>query len=94
MRCAPRSGEVANRCCGKDLGPLDDNEIPSQEDMDRFGGVTRVCPECRTEVYDEASLCHNCGHVFSREGSGGLPTWAVVTMAGAVLMAIAGMMIF
>ena len=91
MRCAPRSGEVVNRCCGKDLGPLDDNEIPSEEDMERFSGVTRTCPECKAEVYDEATVCHNCGHAFMREGSGGLPTWAVATMAGVVVAIVLGM---
>lgn len=94
MRCAPRTGEVTNRCCGgRDLGPVSDAEAPSEEDMDRFGGVTRVCPECKTEVYDEAQLCHNCGHAFAGTGGDGLPTWAVVTMIGLVATAALGFLI-
>ena len=41
------------------------NDEPSEADLEQFGGVTRTCPECKTEVYDEAELCWHCGHVFS-----------------------------
>ena len=93
IRCAPRTGDVVNRCCGgKDLGPLDDAECPSDEDMDQFSGVTRTCPECKTEVYDEAEICHNCGHAFSTMGAAGkgLPTWAIVTLVGVVALLALG----
>lgn len=43
------------------------DEDPSPEDMERFGGATRTCPSCKAEVYDDAELCHECGHVFSGE---------------------------
>ncbi len=80
-------------CKGKDFGPVQDHEVPSEEDMDRFSGVTRTCPECKTEVYDEAELCHNCGHAFgAATESQGLPTWAVVTMFGVVVMLVFGVM--
>jgi hypothetical protein len=87
MRCAPRSGEVVNRCCGgKNLGPVEDHEAPSEDDIERFGSATRVCPSCKTEVYDEAELCHNCGHAFSgADERGYLPAWAIMT--GVVVIA-------
>jgi hypothetical protein len=48
--------------------PTDElDEDPSPEDMERFGGVTRTCPECKSEVYDDAEICHECGHAFSGE---------------------------
>jgi hypothetical protein len=85
LKHAPRSGEVTNRCCGgKDYGPVRDSEGPSDEDLEAFDGVTRVCPECKAEVYDEATLCHNCGHAFESKDSSGLPTWAIVTIVGIV----------
>lgn len=72
---------------------MEDHEVPSDEDMERFSGVTRNCPACKTEVYDEAQLCHNCGHAFGTStDSGGLPTWAVVTVFGLIVMFFVGVM--
>ena len=81
IKKAPAAGEVTNRCCGaRDLGPLDEDwEGPSDDDVEAFSGVTRTCPECKTEVYDEAELCYNCGHAFG--GTRSLPVWAMVTAA-------------
>ncbi len=48
--------------------PTDElDEDPSPEDMERFGSATRTCPECKSEVYDDAEICHECGHAFSGE---------------------------
>lgn len=78
-------------CRGKDLGPLEDDELPSQEDMERFGDVTRVCPGCKTEVYDDASMCHNCGRSFMRTDTDkGLPTWAIATTVGLLVLLALG----
>lgn len=91
--CAPGAGgKVSNACCGgRDLGPVGDHEGISEEDMERFSGVTRECPECRTEVYDEAELCHSCGHHFTAgDSSKGLPTWAVVALVVVVGVAVLG----
>lgn len=38
-----------------------DDEGPSDADLERFGGATRACPDCKTDVYDEASICPRCG---------------------------------
>jgi hypothetical protein len=57
---------------------MEDHEAPSQEDIERFGGATRTCPECREEVYDDAEVCYHCGHAFSASADAPLPRWAIV----------------
>jgi hypothetical protein len=56
--------------------------MPSRDDLERFGDVTRVCPECRKEVFDDAAVCYHCGHAFERTapGSTRTPRWIVVTI--------------
>ncbi len=56
--------------------PID--EDPSPEDLERFGGVTRQCPNCNTELYDEAELCWKCGHALSHQ-TGPPPKWIWIT---------------
>ena len=74
------------RPLGFGVTPLD--ESPQDGDLERFGGETRPCPECGTEVYDEAPFCHKCGRALESQGDETpLPTWAKIT-AGAVLVAI------
>jgi hypothetical protein len=58
--------------------PEDDD--PREEDVEAFSGVTRTCPNCRSEVYDEAELCWNCGHVFSGEPKP-MPRWVIWIVA-------------
>jgi hypothetical protein len=72
-------------------GPEDDeiDEGPSEADLEKFGGVTRPCPECGTELYDDAEICWKCGHAISGE-SKGLPIWVIV----ASVVALAGMLFF
>lgn len=83
LRNAPRQGEVINQCCGKDLGPLREHEEPSEEDIERFSGVTRTCPSCKKEVFDDAELCYHCGEAIegTSQGVSGFPPWVVVTAA-------------
>lgn len=71
---------------------MSDEEGPSEADLEAFDSVTRVCPECKTEVYDEATVCHSCGHAFAAT-SDGLPTWAVATVAGLVLLIAVGLLV-
>lgn len=99
IRRAPHAGDVvdprlaqrgsqrargAGCCGGPDLGPVCDHEGPSDADIERFSDPTRVCPECKTEVYDEAELCWKCGHAFRGE-SGKMPKWIFVA-AGLVIV--------
>ncbi len=60
------------------------DEDPSEADVERFGGVTQMCPECRTELYDDAEICWKCGHALSRRPAGP-PKWFIITAAALVL---------
>ena len=37
------------------------DEGPTPDDLERFGGVTRPCPKCGKDVYDDAMMCAHCG---------------------------------
>lgn len=67
--------------------PDEDANDPREEDLDQFSGVTRTCPECKAEVYDEAELCWKCGHAFSGDPKP-LPRWIII-VALILLAAIA-----
>jgi predicted amidophosphoribosyltransferase len=73
----------------------DEDENPSLEDQERFGGATRVCPECRTEVYDDAEICHECGHAFEvrREPSKWV-TPVVIAVIVAIVLGWTGLRVF
>jgi uncharacterized paraquat-inducible protein A len=87
-------GAAGCGCRGKDFGPMEDHEDPSLDDIERFSNATRVCSECKTEVYDDAEVCHNCGHVFNQRDDGRfVPTWAIATTVG-LIAAFALSMIF
>lgn len=81
-------------CCGKDHGPIRDDEGPSPEDVARFGDVTRECPECKKQIHDDAAVCYHCG--FAVEGgpraAGASPKWAMV-VAGIVLVGFAALIL-
>lgn len=70
------------------------DEFPSDEDIERFGGVTFNCPECGTELYDDTELCWKCGHAIGAKAHAGegIPKWvivvAVLVAAGLGLLAI------
>jgi len=66
IRRAPAEGDVVPHQSRRGSFGDSDDDGPSQEDLERFGGVTRECPECKQEVYDEAAVCHNCGHAFMK----------------------------
>ncbi|MFG0327272.1 MAG: hypothetical protein ACF8SC_08430 [Phycisphaerales bacterium JB037] len=67
-----------------------DPEGPSAEDLSRFGDEFVTCPECGASVYDQAEMCHRCGHAMSRE-PGGVPRWALVV---SVIVLIALVLVF
>lgn len=87
LRKAPISGDVvrANRSRMHD----EDDDGPSQEDIERFGDVTRTCPECKKDVFDESALCYHCGHALVGTTAGS-PTknkiWVFITVL--ILIAI------
>jgi hypothetical protein len=80
-------GQIANKpCCGgRDLGPIQDHEGPSEADIARFGDVTQNCPECKSELYDDAEVCWKCGHALMGSGQATpVPKWMFIS-AGLVL---------
>lgn len=83
IRRAPVSGDVVGRRSRP--GPYDDEDDdgPSAADIERFGDVTRRCPECGKDVFDESAICYHCGHAFERgqvAGSGRSRLWVVATV--------------
>lgn len=69
----------------------EEDDGPSAADLERFSDVTRRCPECGTEVYDEAEVCWKCGRAFLRADGAGPPLWVIV-VAALVLVGIVVMM--
>ena len=64
--------------------PRDIDEGPSCEDIARFGGDEITCPSCSTEVYYDATFCHECGHVLE-ERTAGSKKWVGVAAAIALV---------
>ena len=56
--------------------PDDFDEGPSEEDIAAFSGVTRNCPECKTELHDDTEICWKCGHALSRAPAA-KPGWII-----------------
>lgn len=85
-------------CCPRpDNKPITDNDLPSCEDLDRFGGDDIACPSCGSDVYHDATQCHVCGHAMTDASlSKGAPAWiplaAMLAGAGFVI-ALVGWMI-
>jgi hypothetical protein len=93
IRRAPISGEVVAGRGQRRAETDDDHEGPSAADLERFGDVTRRCPECRKDVYDESAVCYHCGHAF-RSTTAGSPTksglWVVLTVVVLVVLLLMG----
>lgn len=58
---------------------------PSEEDIERFGGVTQRCPECDTELFDDVAVCWNCGHVLSAARSPSTSRWVTIIVVLVVI---------
>lgn len=84
-------------CC---KGPRDapdfdpDFEGPSADDIDRFGSDTRLCPECSAEVWDEASICPDCGCAFDDAISNPRSARNLILTAGLILGGVAFVLVF
>ena len=42
-------------------GRSEDDDLPSEADVERFSDVTVKCPHCGTEMFDDAEICWHCG---------------------------------
>jgi len=91
IRKAPTSGEVVNRsCCGGGChGDSDErDEGPSEADIQRFGDVTQKCPECGTDLYDDAAVCWSCGHAVSARPDRHASPFAIVVVVVLVIVLV------
>jgi uncharacterized protein (DUF983 family) len=64
-----------------------DRDAPRLEDVEQFSDATRRCPECGTDVYDEAEVCYKCGYAFGDSKEGEAKPW-VVWVVVAIVIAI------
>lgn len=82
LRIAPRTGEVVQSRKRPQRTKEELDELPSEEDIERFGDQTRTCPECKKEVFDDAAVCYHCGHAFERTTAGSTrsPKWVIATV--------------
>lgn len=69
-----------------DEGP---DEGPTDADIERFSDVTQRCPNCKTELYDDAEVCWSCGEALTarHRHADGL-SWWVITIIVSVVVAV------
>ena len=66
------------------------DEGPDEADLERFGGVTQTCPECKAELYDDAEVCWKCGHAMQAR-THTPPTWVMIVIAAVITFVVLGM---
>lgn len=76
MVSRPLSREVHDE---PDLGPTPD-------DIRRFSDVTRKCPNCGQETFDDALQCHQCGHAFGDGSPESQPVSKVVIVVALIII--------
>jgi len=92
-RPAPVEGQVVDHrlALSPDAPPLRD--LPQPQDVARFSGVTRACPACGQELFDQARACWKCGQQFESPRSASVGAWALVAVALLVAAIVAAMML-
>ncbi len=71
------------------------DEGPSPEDLDRFGGDTACCPDCGSEIWDQADICPDCGAFLTAGTTSRPPTqtwWRRRSMALISLLVVAALL--
>ncbi|MGH7130703.1 MAG: hypothetical protein ACREJO_02010 [Phycisphaerales bacterium] len=89
IRKAPTSGEVIDRRVLAHRDPND--EGPSPEDIERFSNVTRRCPACNKEVFDDAEICYHCGEAMNAREHDKRADWRAVVVIVLVVLLLAGL---
>ena len=69
-----------------------DPDGPSPEDLERFGSELRTCPECGSDVYDQAEMCPVCGRALSQPSSG--PGALTIAIALVLVAMLAGVVVW
>ncbi|MEE2820001.1 MAG: hypothetical protein VX615_05245 [Planctomycetota bacterium] len=46
------------------------DELPSEEDIQRFSDETGYCPHCCEEIYDDSDWCPHCDNPLHDKGTG------------------------
>lgn len=88
IRKAPTSGEVVDRNV---LAPHDPHdEGPSAADIERFSNVTRRCPACNKEVFDDAEICYHCGEAMNARERDKHADWRAVVVIVLVMVLLMG----
>ncbi|QQS07856.1 MAG: hypothetical protein IPK69_07505 [Phycisphaerales bacterium] len=65
----------------KRRGQVEIDDGPTEADLERFGDVTRSCPSCQAEIYDDVAVCWKCGHaLMARDRRGGPKGWHVAVI--------------
>jgi hypothetical protein len=68
--------------------PIQVDDDPQPEDVERFSSDVSKCPKCKAEIYDDAEWCHKCGTVLGgQDTKPPAPLWLVLTSV-AIIIAI------
>lgn len=66
-----------------EFDPLDDPEGPSEHDLAAEADPFIPCPACRSDVYDELSICPQCGQdLLAEVPHRGSWWWTTLVAAG------------
>lgn len=64
------------------------SDLPQRADVERFSAVTRTCPACKKDVFDDVAACYHCGEYLDTSADRrGPPRWAIV-VAGVLLLGL------
>lgn len=87
IRRAPASGDVVPARPRRQRPDDELDEGPLQEDIERFDNPTRVCPECKKDVFDDSAVCYHCGHAFENTAAGSTKPkpWVLVVVVLLIL---------
>ena len=70
---------------------LRDDEFPDEDDFDDDSSLTLPCPQCGTEVYEDALRCPVCENYITHDTNvfSGRPAWWIVLGLLGILAVIA-----